>query len=617
MPLKKDIKMEKIWLNHYPKGIPSEVNIDEFASLKDVLKRSCERFADLPAYSNMGASLTYAELDQYSRDFAAYLQNSLGLHKGDRVAIMMPNLLQYPVALFGVLRAGLVVVNVNPQYTATELKHQLKDSGAVAIVVLENFAHTLQLVLEKNPKIKLRVFTTEVGDMFPLVKEVLTNVVVKYVKKMVPEWDIPNAVEFNAALRQGREHILHHVSLGHDDIAFLQYTGGTTGVAKGAMLTHGNMVANLQQVGAWIAHDLLDGKEVFVCPLPLYHVYALNSSLVFMKIGANNILITNPRDMHAFAHDLKKYRFTAIIGVNTLYRALLDSPEFPTVDTSGLKVANAGGMAVQRVVAERWKKATGVPIIEAYGLTETSPGAICNPLDIVDWTGTIGMPFPSTEAAVLDERDHELPPGEVGEICVRGPQVMAGYWNQPNETANVFTAQGWLRTGDMGFMDERGYFKITDRKKDMIIVSGFKVFPNQIEDVVAMHSGVAEVAAIGVPDERSGEVVKIFVVRSDPGLTQQVLLAHCREHLTDYKVPKIVEFRNEPLPKTNLGKMLRPVHASTSLPGTWAARWALYVRSHWIKMPFHLLTYHLGRKAFVRPTAPSEPPSFTAAEAHH
>lgn len=549
--------MEKIWLNHYPQGIPAEVDIHEFASLKDVLKRSCERFADLPAYSNMGASLTYAELDQYSRDFAAYLQNALGLHKGDRVALMMPNLLQYPVALFGVLRAGMVVVNVNPQYTATELEHQLRDSGAVTIVVLENFAHTLQLVLDKNPKLNLKVITTEVGDMFPLVKEVLTNVVVKYVKKMVPEWNIPTAVEFNAALRQGREHVLHHVSLGHEDIAFLQYTGGTTGVAKGAMLTHGNMVANLQQVGAWIAHDLLDGKEVFVCPLPLYHVYALNSSLVFMKIGANNILITNPRDMHAFIHDLKKYRFTAIIGVNTLYRALLDSPEFSTVDVSGLKVTNAGGMAVQRVVAERWKAATGVPIIEAYGLTETSPGAICNPLDIVDWTGTIGMPFPSTQAAVLDEGDNELPRGEVGEICVRGPQVMAGYWNQPNETAKVFTAQGWLRTGDMGFMDERGYFKITDRKKDMIIVSGFKVFPNQIEDVVAMHPGVAEVAAIGVPDERSGEAVKIFVVRSDPGLTEQALLAHCREHLTDYKVPRIVEFRSEPLPKTNLGKILR------------------------------------------------------------
>ena len=549
--------MEKIWLKNYPNGIPADVNVQEFASIKEVLKRSCERFGGLPAYSNMGVSMTYAELDQHSRDFAAYLQNTLGLHKGDRVAIMMPNLLQYPVALFGVLRAGLVVVNVNPQYTAPELEHQLKDSGAAAIVVLENFAHTLQLVLDKNPALRLTVITTEVGDMLPLLKEVITNVVVKYVKKMVPEWDIPNTTEFNAALRQGREQVLHHVSLGHEDIAFLQYTGGTTGVAKGAMLTHGNMVANLQQVGAWIAHDLLDGKEVFVCPLPLYHVYALNSNLVFMKIGANTILITNPRDMHAFVHDLKKYPFTAIIGVNTLYRALLDAPEFSEVDTRTLKMTNAGGMAVQRVVAERWKKATGVPIIEAYGLTETSPGAICNPLNISDWTGFIGVPFPSTQATVLDECDNELAPGEVGEICVRGPQVMTGYWNMPLETAKVFTSQGWLRTGDMGFMDERGYFKITDRKKDMIIVSGFKVFPNQIEDVVAMHPGVAEVAAIGVPDERSGEAVKIVVVRSDPLLTEEALLAHCKQSLTDYKVPKIIEFRSEPLPKTNLGKILR------------------------------------------------------------
>jgi long-chain acyl-CoA synthetase len=371
--------MEKIWLKHYPPGMAAEVDVHAFASLREVLRHSCERFADLPAYSNMGASMTYAELDQHSRDFAAYLQSSLGLLKGDRVAIMMPNLLQYPVALFGILRAGLVVVNVNPQYTVPELEHQLKDSGAVAIVVLENFAHTLQEVLEKNPALQLTVLTTEVGDMFPIVKEVVTNVVVKYVKKMVPQWRIEGATEFNAALRTGHGQTLHHVPLSHDDIAFLQYTGGTTGVAKGAMLTHGNMVANLQQVGEWIAHDLLDGKEVFVCPLPLYHVYALNSSLVFMKKGAHTVLITNPRDMHAFIHDLKKHRATVMVGVNTLYRALLDAPEFTEVDLHGLKVVNAGGMAVQRVVAERWKAATGVPIIEAYGLTETSPGAICNP----------------------------------------------------------------------------------------------------------------------------------------------------------------------------------------------------------------------------------------------
>ncbi|MDO8448996.1 MAG: AMP-binding protein [Rhodoferax sp.] len=558
--------MEKLWLNHYPRGIAAEVNLQEFASLREVLRSSCERFADLPAYSNMGASMSYAELDQHSRDFAAYLQNSLGLHKGDRVAIMMPNLLQYPVALFGVLRAGLVVVNVNPQYTADELEHRLKDSGAVAIVVLENFAHTLQRVLDSVPPLKLSVITTEVGDMFPLVKEIVTNVVVKYVKKMVPDWKIAHATEFNAALRAGREQTLDHMPLNHDDIAFLQYTGGTTGVAKGTVLTHGNMVANLQQLAAWIAHDLLDGKEVFVCPLPLYHIYALNSSLVFLKIGAHAVLITNPTEMHAFIHDLKQYPLTAIIGVNTLYRALLDAPEFAGVNTHSLKVVNAGGMAVQRAVAERWKAATGVPIIESYGLTEASPGAMSNPLNIEDWTGTIGMPLPSTDGTILDDDGRELPLGEVGEICIRGPQVMVGYWNRPDETAKAFTSDGWLRTGDMGFMDERGYFKITDRKKDMIIVSGFKVFPNQIEDVVALHPGVAEVAAIGVPDEKSGEVVKIIVVKYDPALTEQALRDHCRQHLTGYKVPKIVEFWDGPLPKNNLGKILRRQLRDASAP---------------------------------------------------
>jgi long-chain acyl-CoA synthetase len=553
----KDIDMDKIWLKHYPPGIPGEVDVHEFASLREVLQRSCERFAGRPAYDNMGATMSYAELDRSSRDFAAFLQKSLRLNKGDRVALMMPNLLQYPVALFGVLRAGMVVVNVNPQYTVPELEHQLKDSGAAAIVVLENFAHTLQEVLDRNPTWKLHVITTEVGDMFPLVKEVLTNVVVKYVKKMVPGWKIPGATEFNAALRAGHAHTLDEVPLSQPDTAFLQYTGGTTGVAKGTVLTHGNLVANLQQLSAWIAHDLLDGKEILVCPLPLYHVYALTCNLVFMKIGARNILVTNPRDMHAFIHDLKRHPFTAIIGVNTLYRALLDAPEFAELDTRSLKMTNAGGMAVQRVVAERWKKATGVPIIESYGLTETSPGAISNPLNIEDWTGTIGMPIPSTHAAILDESDNELPIGEVGEIVVRGPQVMSGYWNRPDETAKVFTPQGWLRTGDMGCVDERGYFRITDRKKDMIIVSGFKVFPNQIEDAVALHPGVAEVAAIGAPDEKSGEVVKIVVVKSDPALTEQALLDHCRQHFTGYKMPKFVEFRSEPLPKTNLGKILR------------------------------------------------------------
>ena len=549
--------MEPFWLKHYPPGIPAEVDVHEFASLRDMLRRSCQRFVELPAYSNMGTSMTYAELDRSSREFAAYLQKTLGLRKGDRVAIMMPNLLQYPVVLFAVLRAGLVVVNVNPQYTVPELEHQLKDSGASAIVVLENFAHTLQEVLEKNPTLNLAVITTEVGDMLPVVKELVTNVVVKYVKHMVPAWKIAGATEFNAGLRAGRGQELEEVPLSHDDTAFLQYTGGTTGVAKGAVLTHGNLIANVQQMTAWMARDLVDGKEVFVCPLPLYHVYALTSCLVFMKMGAHTVLVTNPRDMKAYIHDLKKYPFTIIIGVNTLYRALLDAPEFAEVDTRALKLTSAGGMAVQRVVAERWKQRTGVTIIEGYGLTETSPVVIASPLDIAEWTGTIGIPIPSTQATILDEGGNELAIGEVGEICVRGPQVMPRYWNRPDETEQVFTRDGWFRTGDLGYMDERGYFRITDRKKDMIVVSGFKVFPNQIEDVVALHPGVAEVAAIGAPDEKSGEVVKIVVVKADPALTEQALLAHCRQHLTGYKVPRIVEFRSEPLPKSNLGKILR------------------------------------------------------------
>jgi long-chain acyl-CoA synthetase len=564
--------VDRVWLSHYPAGIPAEVDLAEFVSLPAVLHRSCARFADRPAYSSMGAQMSYAELDAHSLAFAAWLQQVLLLRKGDRVALMLPNLLQYPVAMFGALRAGLVVVNVNPLYTPTELEHQLLDSGAAAIVVLENFAHTLQAVLQRQPQLRLAVVTTEVGDMFPALKEVLTNAVAKYVKKLVPPWKIAGAVAFNAALRAGRDMVLQDVAPDPADPAFLQYTGGTTGVAKGAVLTHGNMVANLQQLSAWLAPRLLDGQEILVCPLPLYHVYALSSCLVFMKLGALTVLVANPRDMPAFIHDLKRYPFTAIIGVNTLYRALLDAPAFADVDTRHLKMANAGGMAVQRVVAERWKQATGVALVEAYGLTETSPGAIANPLDIEEWTGRIGMPIPSTQAVILDESDQPLPFNEVGEICLRGPQVMAGYWKRPDETARVFTRDGWLRTGDMGSMDEHGSFKITDRKKDMIVVSGFKVFPNQIEDVVALHPGVAEVAAIGVPDERSGEVVKVVVVRQDPGLTEQALLAHCRLHLTGYKVPRIVEFSTVPLPKSAIGKVLRrQVRDASRTPTTVAA----------------------------------------------
>ena len=432
--------MEKIWLKEYPEGIPAEVDIHEYSSLLDIFEKSCHKFSHLPAYGNMSVSMSYGELDQLSRDFCAYLQNELGLVKGDRVAIMMPNLLQYPVALFGTLRAGLTVVNVNPLYTPRELEHQLHDSGATAIVVLENFANTVESVLAKT-QVKT-VITTQIGDMFPAVKGLVTNLVVKHVKKMVPPWNIPGAIAFKQTLAAGKRHQLKDVPLNHDDIAFLQYTGGTTGVAKGAVLTHGNMVANLQQVAAWVARDLEDGKETMILPLPLYHVYALTSNLAFIKIGANNILITNPRDLPGFVKELKKIHFTGMIGVNTLYYALLNTPGFSEVAAHTLKMTSAGGMAVQRAVAEKWKAATGVPIIEGYGLTETAPVAISNALNIKDWTGTIGLPVPSTEVAMLDEAGAEVPLGEVGEISIRGPQVTRGYWNRPDETAKVFTADG-------------------------------------------------------------------------------------------------------------------------------------------------------------------------------
>ena len=547
--------MEKIWLKEYPQGIPAEVAIHQYSSLRDILEKSCARFRELPAYTNMSVSMSYGELDGLSRDFAAYLQTELGLGKGERVAIMLPNLLQYPVALFGALRAGLTVVNVNPLYTVRELEHQLQDSAATAIVVLENFAHTLQAAIGKT---QVRtVITTEIGDLFPGGKALVTNLVVKHVKHMVPPWNIPGAVGFKRALRAGKRHPLREVPLTHDDVAFLQYTGGTTGVAKGAILTHGNMVANLQQVAAWVARDLVEGAEIVVLPLPLYHVYALTSNLAFIKIGAQNILITNPRDLPGFIKELKAIRFTGMIGVNTLYNALLNAPGFAELAARTLKVTSAGGMAVQRVVAERWKQVTGVPIIEGYGLTETSPVAICNPLNLTDWTGTLGLPIPSTEVALLDEAGGEVPLGEIGEICIRGPQVTRGYWNQAAETAKAFTADGWFRTGDMGFMNEKGYVKLTDRKKDMILVSGFNVYPNEVEDVIMMHPGVLEVAVIAAPDERSGEAVKAVVVRKDPSLTAEELIAHCQKHLTGYKVPKIVDFRTEPLPKSNVGKILR------------------------------------------------------------
>jgi long-chain acyl-CoA synthetase len=535
--------------------VPTEIDIQQFSSLTDRLAKSCARFADLPAYRSMGSSMSFREIDDASRAFAAWLQKTTDLQRGDRVALMMPNLLQYPVALFGVLRAGMVVVNVNPLYTPRELEHQLKDAGARAIVVLENFAHTLEQVVEATQV--GTVVTTQVGDMLPPLQRLLTNFVVKQVKKLVPAWKLRGAVSFRHALSAGRSQALDEVALGHEDLAFLQYTGGTTGVAKGAMLSHGNMVANVLQVGSWMSPNLNDGEETLILPLPLYHVFALTGALSFFSKGAQAVLIANPRDMPAFLKVLVGMRFTAIIGVNTLFRSLLDAPGFAAVDLRPLKLAVAGGMAVQHVVAHRWKERAGVPLVEGYGLTESAPVAIANPVTVQEWSGQIGVPLPSTEAVILDDDDNPVALGEVGEICLRGPQVMKGYWNHPEESAKVLTPAGWLRTGDMGTMDEHGNFRITDRKKDMIVVSGFKVFPNEIEDVLTMHTDVLEAAAIGVRDERSGEVVKVVIVPRAPTLTETVVLSHCKRHLTGYKLPRVIEFRSEPLPKSNIGKILR------------------------------------------------------------
>ncbi len=550
--------MEKIWLDAYPQGIPAEVDVRRYPSLRDMLEQSCLRFRDKIAFVNMGVAMTYGELDRLSRDFGAYLQNGLGLHKGDRVAIMLPNLLQYPVALFGVLRAGMIVVNINPLYTATELRQQLDDSGATAIVVLENFAHTLEQAL---PKTRLRhVVTTRLGDLFPPARRWLVNLVVKHVKRMVPPWRIPGAIAFRYALSQGGQQALHGVGLGPDDIAFLQYTGGTTGRAKGAILTHANMVANVEQTAVWIAVALKEGEETVVTALPLYHIFALTANLLlFMKLGGKNVLITNPRDLPRFVAELRKTRFTAITGVSTLFAALLDAPGFDEVraaNCGALKVAVAGGMSVQRSVAERWQRAMGVPLIEGYGLTEASPIVCGNPFDAKEFSGKIGVPIPSTEVAMLDEHGSEVPLGEVGEICVRGPQVMRGYWNAADETARAFTPDGWLRTGDMGRMDSRGFIEFVDRSKDVIVVSGFKAYPAEIEDVAMLHPGVKDAGAIGVPDPHSGEAVALFVVRRDQGLSAGALLEHCAKYLARYKLPKRIEFR-EQLPKTPLGKILR------------------------------------------------------------
>jgi long-chain acyl-CoA synthetase len=545
---------ERPWLKHYPEGVPQDIDINEYASVAAVLEEAFERFSERPAFASFGKQLTYGQIDRMSQQFAGYLTGVLKLAKGDRIAIMMPNTLQYPIALFGALRAGLIVVNTNPMYTARELKHQLQDSGAKAIVVLDNFAATLQQVVA-DTEVK-HIVTTGLGDLLGI-KGALINFVVKNIKKMVPAFHLPQAVRFKDALARGAAHPLIRPELGHGDIAFLQYTGGTTGVAKGAMLTHGNMVANMLQAGAWIGSNMKHGQEVVITALPLYHIFSLTANgLVFMRLGGLSWLITNPRDMPAFVKELKASRFTALTGVNTLFNGLLNTPGFSELDFSRLHLSLGGGMAVQRAVAERWKKVTGCTLVEAYGLTETSPAACINPLDLKDYNGSIGLPIPSTDAAIWSEDNQPLPIGEVGELMIHGPQVMKGYWQRPDETAKVLGSDGWLHTGDIARMDENGYVYIVDRKKDMILVSGFNVYPNEVEDAVMQHPGVAEVAAIGIPDEHSGEVVKIFVVRKDPNLTEEELKQFCRENLTGYKRPKLIEFRDS-LPKSNVGKILR------------------------------------------------------------
>ncbi|HFQ5583372.1 TPA: long-chain-fatty-acid--CoA ligase FadD [Vibrio vulnificus] len=549
--------MEKPWLSRYPSDVPETINPDQYESLVEMFEQSVQKYADQPAFMNMGSVMTFRKLEERSRAFAAYLQNELKLKKGDRVALMMPNLLQYPVALFGVLRAGCIAVNVNPLYTPRELEHQLNDSGATAIVIVSNFANTLEQIVENTP-VK-HVVLTSLGQMLPRAKGTIVDFVVKYVKGMVPKYDLPGAISMRKALHKGRR--LQYVKpfMTGDDIAFLQYTGGTTGVAKGAILTHCNMIANVMQAKGMYGPVLQPGRELVVTALPLYHVFALTvNCLLFIEMGGRNLLITNPRDIPGFVKELQKYPFTAITGVNTLFNALVNNEDFHELNFSHLKLAVGGGMAVQRAVAEKWKKTTGCYLLEGYGLTECSPLVAAYPHDLVDYNGSIGLPVPSTEVRIVNDEGEPLANSETGELQVRGPQVMQGYWQRPEATKEVINNDGWLSTGDIVKFDEDGFLHIVDRKKDMILVSGFNVYPNEIEDVVALHGKVLEVAAIGQPHEVSGEVVKIYVVKRDPSLTKEEIINHCRQHLTGYKVPKLIEFR-EDLPKTNVGKILRRV----------------------------------------------------------
>jgi long-chain acyl-CoA synthetase len=550
--------MERFWLKHYPKGVPADIDLAQYSSLVQLLEEAFRKYSDQVAYTFMGADLGYRQLDEHSAAIGAWLQ-SRGLAKGARVAIMMPNVLQYPVVLAGVLRAGYTVVNVNPLYTPRELEHQLKDSGAEAIFILENFATTLQAVLDKVST--KHVVVCAMGDLLPFPKKHIVNFVVRNVKKMVPAYALPSALRFTEVLADGFKLTLKPVTLVPEDVAFLQYTGGTTGVSKGATLLHRNVVANVLQSEAWylpaISKMAAGQQAVIVTALPLYHIFALTAcALLAMRIGGRNLLIANPRDIPGFVKDLSKVRFNVLPAVNTLFNGLLNSEEFRKLDFSSLKLSVGGGMAVQQAVADKWLKLTGCPICEGYGLSETSPSATCNPTDTDRYTGTIGLPLPSTEISLRDDEGRAVPLGMPGEICIRGPQVMAGYWQRPDETANVMTPDGFFKTGDVGVMDERGYTKIVDRKKDMILVSGFNVYPNEVEGVVVSHPGVLEAAAVGVPDENSGEAVKLFVVKKDPALTERELMEFCKEQLTGYKKPKYIEFRND-LPKTNVGKILR------------------------------------------------------------
>jgi long-chain acyl-CoA synthetase len=550
--------MDKIWLKSYPEGMPAEIDSTLYRSVTHLMEESFRKFADRNAYVCMDKFLSYRELDRLSVQMAAWLQGK-GLKPGARVAIMLPNVLQYPVAMAAILRAGCTVVNVNPLYTPRELQHQLIDSGAEAIIVLENFATTVEQVIQRT-QVKHVVVAT-MGDMLGGLKGTIVNFVVRKIKKLVPAFSLPGAVKFNAMLAEGARLSLQPVKQGHDDIAFLQYTGGTTGISKGAVLLHRNVIANMLQTDAWLSPAFTgraaDDQLVFVCALPLYHIYSLTvSALMGTRLGGLNVLIPNPRDIPGFIKELAKYKVVIFPAVNTLYNALMNNAEFAKLDFSSYKVCNAGGMAVQQVVAAKWLKLTGCPIIEGYGLSETSPIVTANRVDIKEFTGTIGLPLPSTEVAILDDDGQTVPLGQTGEIAVRGPQVMAGYWQRDDETAKAMTPDGYFKTGDIGLMDERGYTRIVDRKKDMIIVSGFNVYPNEVEDVVAAHPGVLECACIGVPDAQTGEAVKVFVVRKDPALTAEQLIEHCKHELTAYKKPRHIEFRDE-LPKTNVGKILR------------------------------------------------------------